>query len=137
MFHAGMTPALANRDIQRIIVGHGTEQIAVALTETIGRFLGQLHFRDRHQIQRLALANGDLGQGIEQADAFQAVAEEIQAQRCFSTSGIDINNAATSSEFARLHHRAGAAVTIADQEIQQLHHLDPGTGPGLEYRALD
>ena len=73
---------------------------------------------------------GALRAGIEQAQAFQLVPEEIQSQPCFQSAGVDIDDGAAHGEFACIYHRVHAAVTLTPQ--QRGKALVPNLGPHLE-----
>ena len=112
VLHAGMAAAFADRLIQRIVALGRAEGRDIAHAETADGFGHQLEFRNRNQIERAHVQKRALGLGIEGADRFQAVAEEIEPDRLIEPGRKQIEDAAAHGIFAGFAHGRGAAVAV-------------------------
>ena len=79
VLHAGIAAAFADGLIQRIVGSGRAELRGIGHAEAADGLGDQLEFRDRHQIERAHVEQRALGLGIEGADRFQGVAEEVEA----------------------------------------------------------
>jgi len=126
MLHADIAAAGANRLVERVVGAGGAELLAVARAKTADRGIVEQYLADRAQRRRLVeLAGRALGQGIEAANAFEHLAEEVEAQRLGCPRRIEVDNAAADGEFARFAHRVGADVPIVAEEALQPVEPDP------------
>ena len=115
VFHAGMAAAFADRLVQQIVALRRAEGCDIAHPEAADGLGHQLKFRDRHQIERAHVEQRALGFGIETADRFQAVAEEIEPHGLVEPGRKQIEDAAAHGVFAGLAHRRGAVVAVVLQ----------------------
>ncbi len=87
VLHAGITAALGNGLIKRIVARRRAEQRKIILAKPADRIRRQRHFAHRVQIERARLADGPLAGGIEGTDALQRIAEEIEPHRLLGSRG--------------------------------------------------
>ena len=75
--------------------------------------------------ERLGAALGD---GIEAAERFHLIAEQIDARGCRITGRPDIENAAANREIALFHHGADAVIALGFQESRPICGVEHGAG---------
>ncbi len=112
MLHAGMTAALADGLVERIVALGRAECRDIAHPKPADGFGGELKFRDRNEVKRAHVEQRALGLGVETTDRFERVAEEIEPHGLIEACRKQIENAAANRVFAGLAHRGGAAVAI-------------------------
>ncbi len=95
----------------------------------------QLEFADRQQVRRARRLRA-LGLGIEAADAFQRVAEEIEPHRAERARREQVEDAAAHRIFAGLHHRAGAVEARCFEALRHVVHAGLGAGGESHRRPL-
>ncbi len=78
MFHARQSPTVAHRFIQRILRGGRAKCFAVAPTEPLDAVFVEQRLAGGQQQMLVNRCGGSLGAGIEQTQAFQLIAEEIE-----------------------------------------------------------
>ena len=115
VLHAGMAAAFADRLVQRIVALRRAEGRDIAHAEAADGLGDQLEFRDRHQIERAHVQQRALGFGVEGADRFQAVAEEIEPHGLIEPGRKQIEDAAAHGIFAGFAHGRGAVVAVVLQ----------------------
>ena len=121
-----MAAAFADRLVERIVALRRAEGCDIAHAKAPDGLGDQLEFRDRHQIERAHVEMRALGFGVEAADRFQAVAEEIEPHRLVQPRRKQVENAAANGVFAGLAHRGGAVVAIVLQpgdDAVHRHHM--------------
>lgn len=109
----------------------------IILAEAADRIGRQRHLAHRVEIEGADLAGGALAGGIEAADAFQRVSEEIEAHRLFRPRHEDIEDAAAHGIFADFAHRRDAVEAVALQAAGNIVHTDLIARPSRECQALD
>ena len=124
MLEAGMATAFAHRLVQCVAARLCAERRNVALPEALDALRGQLHFAHWHEIERAKLPGRALRLGIERADRFKCVAEEIEANRRPHARRPEVENAAAHRIFAGLAHRARTQVTVRLEPAQKLVGID-------------
>src|SRR5580700_415889 len=108
MLHAGMAPPGADRFVERVVAADRAELLAVARAEAVDRGVVEQDFADRAQHELIERAGRALGQRVKAAQAFQGVAEEIEADRLRRASRVEIDDATAHRKLARLAYRVGA-----------------------------
>ena len=103
-----MAAALAHGLVQHVVGLGRAERRDIAGAEFADRVGGELEFGDRHEIERAHLHHGALRLGIEAADGFQRVAEEIEPHRQVHARREQVEDAAAHRVVAGLAHRRGA-----------------------------
>ena len=127
VLHAGMAAAFADGFVQQIVALRRAEGGDIAHPEAADGFGDQLKFRNRHQIERAHVQQRALGLGIEAADQFQAVAEEIEPHGLVEPGRKQVEDAAAHGVFAGLAHRRGAVVAVM---LQPGHDRGPSARHG-------
>ena len=135
VLHARMSAAVRDRQIDRILGRRLAEDVPPARAEAGDRIRVERHFGHRPQGQALPAIGAALGAGIEDADRFDRVAEQVEPHRIGLAGGEDVDDAAAHGVFARLHHRAGAAIAVGFQEARQLLRLHRAVGAQFEAGA--
>ena len=107
-----MAAAFADGLVQRIVALGRAELGDIAHAEAADGVGDELEFRDRHQVERAHVEQRALGLGVEGADRFQAVAEEVEPDRLFEAGRKQIEDAAAHGVFAGLAHGRGAVVAV-------------------------
>ena len=116
MLHPGEPPAVRHRFVERVLRGIGAEQFAVAGAEALDAVLVHQRFGGGEQQVAVDPLHRALGGGIEQAQALQLVAEEIEPQAGIEAGGEDVDDRAAHREFAVIDHRVGAAVALPGEQ---------------------
>ena len=132
VLHAGMSSALRDREVDRILGRRLAEHVAPARAEAGDRIGVERHLRHRPKGQALSAIGAALGGGIEDADRLDGVAEQVEPHRIGLTGGKDVDDAAAHGVFARLHDRAGAAIAAGFQEARELLGLHGAVGAQLK-----
>ncbi len=126
VFHAGIAAALADGLVKLVVALRRAEFRDIAHPETPDGLGDQLEFRHRHQIEGAHVESRALGFGIEGADRFQRVAEEVEAHRLIEPGREQIEDTAAHGIFAGLAHRRRPIVAVVlqpgDDGIHR-HHL--------------
>ena len=133
VLHARMAAAVGDGQINRIGSRILAEQVPPAGAEAGDAVFAQRHFRNRPQDQFFPFAGASLAGGIEHLDGLDGVAEHIEAYRFRLPGREDIHDPAAHGVFARLHHGAGAAITVGLQERRQ--HFRFYRPAGLQLQA--
>ncbi len=137
MFHAGITAAFGDGLVKRVVAGGSTEQRQIILAETADRIGRQRHFAHRVQVERAGLTGRTLACRIEGADAFQRIAEEIEAHGLLGAGHENIENTAADGKFADFAHGRDAVETVALQPRGDIVHADLIAGFCREGEAFD
>ena len=132
MFEAGMAAAFAHRLVERIAARPPPNSRDIALAEAAHRIGRQLHFAHRHEIEGAQRRDGALRLGIEGADRFERIAEEIEPDRLRHRRREKIENAAAHRIFAGVAHGGGAGKAVVLQPLRQARHIDRIAGRGGE-----
>ena len=119
MLHAGVLAASTDALVQPVVGARDAESLAVADAEPLDGVLGQPQFVDGRDGEAFDLSGGALGEGVEAADAFDLVAEQVEPHRLCLTRREQIDQAAAHCVLARLHHRIGAAIAVGVEEVDQ------------------
>jgi hypothetical protein len=135
VLHARMPPPGADADIERVIRRRIGEQLAIAGAEALDGGSVEEDLAHRAQHQPVHGGAAALGGRVQAADAFDLVAEEVEAQRLGLAGGEQVQDAATHRVFAWLHHGAGAAVAIALQEAGDRFDGGPPAALQVQRRA--
>ena len=130
MLEADRAPTLADRFVERVAAARRAELGAIGLAETADRLARQPRLADRREIERAQWTDAELGLGIEGADRFQRVAEEIEPDRRRRAGRIEVEDAAAGGEFADVVDRADAHVAAVGEPSRQLFqsHIVAGRG---------
>ena len=124
MLHPGMAPAGRYGLVERILAQDGAEQPAIAGTEP-GDAVGiQAKFRHRLESYTDPLPGSALRQGIEAADGFEFIAEEVEADGLPAPGREQIDDAAAHRVLARLADGLGAGIAVAREEVLQGVQID-------------
>ncbi len=137
MLHAGMTPAGADRFVERVVASARAELLAVTRAEAVDRGVVEQDFADRAQHELVERAGRALGQRVEAAQAFQRVAEEVEADRLYRAGRVKIDDAATYRELAGLAHRVGADITVVAEEALQPVERHPPARPERQHPSVE
>src|SRR6185312_17552889 len=113
------------------------ELLAVARAETLDRGIVEQDLAHRLQRDAVDRAGRALRQRIEAAQAFERVAEEIEAQRRRGARREQVEDAAAHRELARLAHGIGPAIAIAAEESRQPVERDAPAAPELEHAIAE
>ncbi len=119
MLHAGQAPAFADRLVQRIAGGIGAKDFAIAAAEPLDRRFIEQRLACRKQQMGFHRLHRTLRAGVEQAQRFELVAKEIEAQPVIEPGGIDIEDRAAHRIFAGIDHGIGARIALALQQGDQ------------------
>src|SRR5512135_2481998 len=112
MFEADGAPAFADGLVERVAPPGRAELGGVALAEAADRVRRELRLAHRRQVERAQLAGRALRLGIEGADRFQRIAEEIEAERGGEGGGVEIDDAAALRVIADVAHEARAREAV-------------------------
>ena len=137
VLHAGIAAALAHRLVEQIVRVGGAEGLHIAGAEAADGLGGELELRDRHEVERAQLVGAALGLGIEGADRFQRVAEEIEPHRIGHAGRKQVDDAAAHRIFAGLAHRRGAHVAVELEPAHDAVHGEHVAGRGRQRLAGD
>ena len=124
VFHACMFAALAHRLIKRIAIIDRAECGNISRAEAAHRFLVQMNFARRHEIDPLELTDRALRRRIETADGVERVTEHVEPNGKLETGRIYIDNAATHSELTRLPHGPCPVVTVCREIGRESIEID-------------
>ena len=128
MVHARQATAFADGLIQRIAGRGRAEGFAVSGPEALDRFLVEQRFGRREQREAVDLGNGALVSRIETADAFDLVAEKIEAECVRHSRREQIDKTAAHREIAGIGDGFAADVTIGREQRGQRIAVDPFAG---------
>src|SRR5205085_11646946 len=117
-----------DRFIERIVAPDRPELLAVTRAEALDRRIVEQHLADRSQHKFVECAGRALCQRVEAAQAFERVAEEIEADRLRRAGRVQIDDAASYREFAGLTHRIGPHVAVVAEEALQPVERDAPAG---------
>ena len=137
MLHAGEAAALADRLVERIAGRGGAEGLAIAAAEALDRFLVEQRFGRGQQGEAVDPAGGALVGGVEAADAFDLVAEEIEPQRLFLARREQIDQPAADGELAGIGDGVGADIAVGLEQRGELVAVDPLAGGELGDELAD
>ena len=124
MLHAGVAAALADRLVERVAARLRAELATIGLAEAADRVGGELHLAHRHEVERAHLADRALRLGIEGADRFQRVAEEVEPHRLRHAGREKVDDAAAHRIFAGVAHRASARKPLVSSQATR-SSVDP------------
>ena len=130
MLEADRAPTLAHRLVERVAAARRAEFGGIGLAEAADRLGRQPRFADRREIERAQWTDAELRLGIEGADRFQRVAEEIEPDRRRGAGRIEVEDAAAGGEFADVVDRADAHEAAVGEPSRQLlqPHIVAGRG---------
>ena len=137
VLHAGIALTGADRLIERVIGGRGTERGNVGGAKALLGLFAEGNLADRHQGELLDELARALRLGIERPDVLERVAEEVEPHRTRASRRIEIDNAAAHGIFAGLHDDAGALVARQIEARDQLAHVDALAGGDVLQRTSD
>jgi hypothetical protein len=123
VLEAGAAAALADGVVERV-VARRAELGDIASAEPRDALGVQQRLADRQEIDLLQLLGRALGLGIEGADAFQRVAEQVQAHGLLGGRGIDVDDAAPDRELALFRHGGGADIAVDGEIALQVLDID-------------
>ena len=116
VFHPREATTFAHCLIERILRGVGAEHLTVSAAETLDAFLVDQCLAGGQEQMRIERPDGALRGRIEQAQAFQLVAEEIEPQPTFEAGRYDIEDRATHGKFARVDGGVAARIALPTQQ---------------------
>ncbi len=119
MLHPRLPATFADRLVERVLRRIGTEHFAIAGSEPPDAVLVEQGFARREQQVAVHGTHGQLCVGVENAQAFQLVAEEIEPQPALEPAGIDIEDRSSHGEFAGVDDGVGAVVTLPLEQAGQ------------------
>ncbi len=125
MVHARLSPPLTDRLIQRIAGRLRPEQVAIGRAKALDRVLVEQGFGGGEQLQRLGGAKAALVGGVEPADAFDLVAEEIDPQPGFLARREQVEDTAAHRKLALIGDGIDAAEAVCDEQLGQRIAVDP------------
>ena len=125
MLHAGQPPPFADRLVQGVARRGSAEGIAVTGTEPLDAFVVEQRLRRGQQREAVDAPGGTLIGGIEGADAFDLVAEEVEPQRLFLAAGEQVDQPAAHRELALIVDGIGADITVGLQQQREPVQPDP------------
>jgi hypothetical protein len=96
--------------VQRAPAHVDGESVAQGIAERLGRFVGDGEFAGGEQVHAFHLLLRALCFGVERADRFDLVVEELDAVGLARAHGVDIDERAADGEVARLGHLGYVAV---------------------------
>ena len=132
VLHAGMAAAGAHRFIERVLVGDGAEEFAVAGAEAGDRGLVEEDLGHGLEIDPVALVGGSLAEGIEGAHAVQFVAEEVESQGLLGAGREEVDDAAADGVLAGLAHGLGAGIAVVGEVFLEAVEIDALADGSLE-----
>ena len=137
MLHPGMAPPGADRFVERVVAADRAELLPIARAEAMDRRVVEQDLTDRAQHELVDGARRALGQRVEAAQAFQRVAEEIEADRLRRAGRVKVDDAAAHRELARLAHRVGADVAVVAEEALQPIERNAPAGPQSQHPPVE
>jgi hypothetical protein len=137
MLHADIAPAGAHRLVERIVIGHGAELLAIARAKTLDHGIVEQHLVDRLEDDRVEGTGGALSERIEAAQPIQRVTEEIESQRRRRARGKEVDDAAADGELARLTHRVGPGIAVPGEKAGQAVERDAAAATQRQDAVLE
>ncbi|MCY1173416.1 hypothetical protein D9M73_135750 [compost metagenome] len=128
MLHPRQAPPVADRLIERIAGRGRAEAFAVARAEAFDAVLVDQRFGSRQQHEAVDAPGGALIGGVEGADAFDFVAEEIEPERVFLAAREQVDQAAAHGKFTCIGNGFDADIAIGLQECGEPVAPDPLLG---------
>ena len=128
MLHARHAPPFGHRLIERVARRRRAEGLAVAGAESLDRLLVEQSLGGGEEGEAIDPARRPLVRRVEGADAFDLVAEEVEAQRLFLAAGEQVDQAAAHGELALIVHRLSADIAVRLEQRRQLLQPDPLAG---------
>ena len=113
VFHAREPTPFADRFVKRVLRGVGAEHFAVAGAEAFDAVFVQQSLAGGQEQMPLEPPSRQLRVGIEAAQAFQFVTEEIEPQCLVHSAREDVNDRAADGVFALVDDRVGARIALA------------------------
>ena len=132
-----MPPPRAYRLVQRIIAADRAELLAVARAEAFDCGVVEQDFADRPQHEFIKRAGRALRQWVEASQAFDRIAEKIQADRLRCSSRKQIDDAAAHRELTGLAHRIGADIAVVAEEALQAVERNTPARPQCQHPAFE
>ena len=133
VLHPGETATIADSFVQWILRRIGAEHFPVAAPETLDAVLVEERFTGGEQQVRIQSTGAHLGIGIESAQRFKFIAEEVQPQCFVHAAGEDIDNRPANGIFALVDDRVGAAIPLFLQQQPQAFAADFHAGFELSH----
>ncbi len=119
MLHPSLPPAFADGLVERVLRGGCAKLLAVSAAEALDAFLVQQGLAGREEQEAVQSARGPLGRGIEQAQRFQLVSEEIEPEALFQARGENVDDRTAHGVFAMVYDRVGARVALIAEQAGQ------------------
>jgi hypothetical protein len=119
VLHARKAAPFADRLIERIARGIGAEPLAIAAAEALDRGFVEQGLAGREQQVGFDRLDRALGIGIEQAQRFQLVAKEIEAQPVVEPGRVNVEDRSAHRIFARIDHGIGARIALPLEQRDQ------------------
>ena len=116
MVHARQPAAFRDGLIERVARCGHAKAFAVANTETLNCVFVHKGFNRGQDIEMFDLVDAALIRRIETADAFDFVAEEIEAKADFASGGKQVDNASTDRKFACVRHGIDTEIAVRLQQ---------------------
>ena len=110
--HSRQAPAFGYRLIQRIARRGDAKTFAVTGSEPADRFLVHQRLDRRQKVEMVDLVDTALVGGVEAADAFDLIAEEIEPKTNFTACWKQVDDAAAHRKLARFGHRINAKIAV-------------------------
>src|SRR5207302_5640323 len=101
MLHARMAPGLADRFVECVVTHCGAELGDIAEAKAPNALGGELELAHRHKVELAQLCMAALRVGVEAADRFERVTEEVEANRKVHAGRIEIDDTSAYRIFAR------------------------------------
>lgn len=124
VLHARQAAPVADRLVERVGGGVRAEEFAVAGAEALDAGLVDQRLARRHEEVLLDRAGRALGVGVEEAQCFQLIAEEVETKPGIEARGHDVEDRAAHREFTRVDGGVGALVALTAQERDQAFVAD-------------
>ncbi len=137
MLHSDMAATLADRMVELIVGRRRPERLHISQAETPDGLGGELELGDRNQIERTQLIGGALALGIEAADQFQRIPEEVEPHRLGHAGRIEIDDAAAHRVVASLTHGGGAGKAVEFEPARDALHVEHVAGGDGERLGSD
>ena len=110
-----MAAAFGDGFVELVVALRRAEGCDIAHPEAADGFGDELEFGNRNQIEPAHVEQRALGFGVERADRFQGIAEEIEPHGLIESGRKQVENAAAHGVFAGFAHGRRAAVAVVLQ----------------------
>ena len=132
-----VAPPVADGLVRRVFCRLRPKQRPPVLAKATDAFPVERHLRHGPQHQLADAGGAALRCRVEPPQAFDRVAEQVNAYRVGLTSRVDVDNAAAHRILAVLHHGAGAAVAVRLQEGDDRIQVRGRPVPHGQHRTLE